>query len=79
MSVNVSFAQQDEECMTWLTIFSDAAKSKKYDDAYEPWVKLKNKCPKLSRAIYQYGERILKHKIKNSSGSEQSSSYPYSM
>ncbi|OUR94506.1 hypothetical protein A9Q87_02395 [Flavobacteriales bacterium 34_180_T64] len=71
LSVNVSFAQQDDECMTWLTIFSDAAKSKKYDEAYEPWKKLKNKCPKLSRAIYQYGERILKHKIKNTSGAEQ--------
>ena len=58
VSFNFGFAQQDEECMNNLSIFNSYVKSKKYDDAYEPWMKLKDKCPKLSRAIYQYGERI---------------------
>jgi len=71
MSVNVSFAQQDEECMNNLSIFSDFYKSKRYDDAYEPWMKVRNKCPKFNRAIYAYGEKILLHKIENSSGSEK--------
>jgi tetratricopeptide (TPR) repeat protein len=71
MSVNLGFAQQDEECMTNLTIFTDYYKSKKYDEAYEPWMKVRNKCPKFNRAIYAYGEKILKHKIDNSTGAEQ--------
>ena len=71
ISVNVSFAQQDEECMNNLTIFTDFYKSKRYDEAYEPWMKVRNKCPKFNRAIYAYGEKILMHKIENSSGSER--------
>ncbi|RKE98388.1 tetratricopeptide repeat protein [Ichthyenterobacterium magnum] len=68
---NISFAQQDEECMNNLTIFTDAVKSKKYDDAYEPWMAVRKKCPKFNYAIYAYGEKILKHKIKNSNGAEK--------
>lgn len=71
LSVNVSFAQQDEECMNNLTIFTDFYKSKRYDEAYEPWMKVRNKCPKFNRAIYAYGEKILMHKIEKSSGSEK--------
>lgn len=71
ISVNVSFAQQDEECMNNLTIFTDYYKSKRYDEAYEPWMKVRNKCPKFNRAIYAYGEKILMHKIDNSTGSER--------
>jgi len=71
LSTNFGFAQQDEECMLNLTIMSDNVKSKKYDEAYEPWMKVRNKCPKFSYAIYAYGEKILKHKIKNSTGQEK--------
>ncbi len=68
---NMSFAQQDEECMNNLSIFDSYVKSKKYDDAYGPWMIVRNKCPKFNRAIYVHGEKILKHKIDNSSGAEQ--------
>ncbi|WP_353779020.1 hypothetical protein [Winogradskyella sp. 3972H.M.0a.05] len=76
ITFNIGFAQQDEECMTNLTLFSDAAKKGKkdpkgYDEAYEPWMAVRKKCPKFNRAIYQYGEKILNHKIKNASGSEK--------
>lgn len=71
LTVNFGFAQQDEICMENLTIMSDYAKVKKYDEAYEPWMKVRNRCPKFSYAIYAYGEKILKHKIKNSSGQEK--------
>ena len=70
-SFNVGFAQQDEECMINLTLMSDFAKSKKYDEAYEPFMKVRNKCPKFNYAIYAYGDRILKDKIEKTSGSEQ--------
>ena len=68
---NMSFAQQDEECMNNLSIFDSYVKSKKYDDAYGPWKIVREKCPKFNRAIYAHGEKILKHKIKNSAGAEQ--------
>ncbi len=71
LGFNHSYAQQDEECMTNLTIFTDYYKSKKYDEAYGPWMKVRNKCPKFNRAIYAYGEKILKHKIQNSTGAEK--------
>ena len=71
VSFNISFAQQDEECMNNLSIFDSYVKTKKYDDAYEPWKIVRNKCPKFNRAIYVHGEKILTHKIENSTGAEQ--------
>lgn len=71
VSFNISFAQQDEECMNNLSIFDSYVKSKKYDDAFGPWTTVREKCPKFNRAIYVHGEKILKHKIDNSSGGEQ--------
>lgn len=71
VSFNFGFAQQDEECMNNLSIFNSYVKSKKYDDAYEPWMLVRNKCPKFNRAIYAYGDNILEHKIDNSTGAEK--------
>jgi predicted HNH restriction endonuclease len=71
IATNVSFAQQDEECMINLTVFIDFVKSKKYDEAYEPWMKVRNKCPKFNVNIYKQGEKILDHKIESSTGSEK--------
>ena len=71
LSFNVSFAQQDEECMINLTMMSDYVKSKKFEEGYEPFTKLRNKCPKFNYAIYAYGDRILKYKIENSTGADQ--------
>ncbi|WP_298754808.1 hypothetical protein [uncultured Psychroserpens sp.] len=71
MATNFGFAQQDEECMLNLTLFNDYVKSKKYDEAYEPWMAVRNKCPKFNIAIYKRGEKILAHKIENSSGQEK--------
>ncbi|WP_178983402.1 tetratricopeptide repeat protein [Winogradskyella helgolandensis] len=73
MSVNLGFAQEDnqEECMNNLSIFDSYVKSKKYDDAYGPWKIVREKCPKFNRAIYVHGEKILNHKIENSTGAEQ--------
>lgn len=71
VATNFGFAQQDEECMLNLTLMNDFVKSKKYDEAYEPWMKVRNKCPKFNLSIYKYGEKILDHKIDNSSGAEK--------
>tara|TARA_R110002050_G_scaffold140607_3_gene265533 strand:- start:53 stop:1384 length:1332 start_codon:yes stop_codon:yes gene_type:complete len=73
MSVNLGFAQEDnqEECMNNLSLFDGYVKSKKYDEAYGPWKIVREKCPKFNRAIYVHGEKILKHKIENSTGADQ--------
>lgn len=63
IGVNVGFAQQDEECMAKLSIFHEYVKSKNYDAAYEPWMAVRNKCPKFNNAIYIDGEKILEAKI----------------
>ena len=70
-ALNVSFAQQDEECMTKLSIFHEYVKAKNYDAAYEPWMAVRKKCPKFNNAIYIDGEKILDHKIDNSTGAEK--------
>ncbi len=71
VALNIGFAQQDEECMTKLSIFHEYAKAKNYDAAFEPWMTVRNKCPKFNNAIYIDGEKILNHKIKKSTGTEQ--------
>lgn len=72
MSMGLSMAQaQNPECMTNLSIFAEHAKVKNYDAAYEPWKMVYTSCPDLNRAIYSYGERILKHKVSNSSGADK--------
>ena len=71
LSFNVGFAQQDEECMINITLMSDYAKTKKFDEAYEPFMKVRNNCPKYSYAIYAYGDRILKDKIERATGADK--------
>jgi len=70
-AVGLVSAQATEECITTMSIFSEHAKVKNYDAAYEPFMKLRKDCPTTSFALYQYGERILHHKIENSTGAEQ--------
>jgi len=62
---------QNPECMTNLSIFSEHAKVKNYDAAYTPWKMVYDNCPDANWAIYAYGERILKDKIKKSSGADK--------
>ena len=61
-----SFSQANEEDINALSIFSEYVKAKNYDAAFDPWMELRERSPKFNSAIYVYGERILKHKIKNS-------------
>jgi len=70
----VAFAQaQNPECMTNLSIYAEHAKVKNYDAAFTPWKMVYENCPAINKANYSYGEKILKHKIKNSSGAEKDS------
>ncbi|WNH11263.1 hypothetical protein [Thalassobellus suaedae] len=71
LGINIGFAQQDEECMTKLSIFHEYVKAKNYDAAYEPWMAVRNKCPKFNNAIYVDGDKILNDKIDKSTGAEK--------
>ena len=66
-----SFSQANEEDINALSIFSEYVKAKNYDAAFDPWMELRERSPKFNSAIYVYGERILKHKIKNSTSQEK--------
>ena len=68
----VSQAQaQNPECMTNLSIYAEHAKVKNYDAAYEPWKMVYENCPDINKANFSLGEKILSHKIKNSSGADK--------
>ena len=71
IGLNINFAQQDEESMTKLSIFHQHVKTKNYDAAYQPWMDVRNKAPKFNIAIYIDGDKILTHKIKNSTGADK--------
>ena len=62
---------QNPECMTNLSIYAEHCKVKNYDAAYEPWKMVYDNCPGINKANYSYGEKILEHKIQNSSGAEK--------
>src|SRR5690606_3680834 len=47
------------------------AKVKNYDAAFEPWKMVYESCPDINRANFTLGERILEHKIANSSGADK--------
>ncbi len=70
VSLNVN-SQTNEDDINSLSIFSEYAKAKNYDAAYEPWMELRERNPKFNSAIFFYGERILKHMIKNSAGDQK--------
>jgi tetratricopeptide (TPR) repeat protein len=70
--MGLSIAQaQNPECMTNLSIYAEHAKVKNYDAAYEPWKKTYETCPDINKANFSLGEKILKFKIKNSSGADK--------
>lgn len=71
IGLNFGFAQQDEECMTKLSIFHEYVKAKNFDAAYEPWMAVRKKCPKFNNAIYVDGDKILNDKIKKTTGVEK--------
>lgn len=62
---------QNEQDFQDLSIFSEYVKSKNFDAAYTPWMELRQRNPRFNKAIFVYGERILKHKISSTTGTEK--------
>ncbi len=71
LSTIFAFAQTEEKCKEDLQLYSQFAKNKSYDEAYPYFLSLRQNCPKQSRAIYQYGEFVIKHKIENAATPEE--------
>jgi|TARA_B100001093_G_scaffold518179_1_gene602145 tetratricopeptide (TPR) repeat protein len=69
--LNVSWSQSSDDCINNLSIFAEYYKVKNYDSAYEPWMKVRQECPKINAAIYSYGKRMLDHFIKTSDGEQK--------
>lgn len=64
-------AQNNPECTTNLSIYSEHVKVKNYDAAYTPWKMVYDNCPGLHKANFIHGERILKYKIEKAAGAEK--------
>ncbi|MDO7171985.1 tetratricopeptide repeat protein [Mariniflexile sp. AS56] len=71
IGLNISFAQQDEECMTKLSIFHEYVKAKNFDAAFQPWMEVRAKCPQFNNAIYVDGEKILTDRIEKATGADK--------
>ena len=72
--LNLAFSPvlaQNEQDLQSLSIFSEYVKAKNYDSAYVPWMELRQRNPRFNKAIFVYGERILKYKIKNTTAAEK--------
>lgn len=63
-------AQDTNVCMQDLSIFAEYVKVKNYSSAFEPWMRVRENCPDINAAVYNYGERILKDYIKNGTPEE---------
>ena len=70
-TITLSYSQQNEDDINALSIFNEYSKAKNYEAAYGPWMELRNRNPKFHLGIYSEGEKILKYKIKNSTGEEK--------
>ena len=64
-------AQANQECATTASLAYSDAKAKNYEAAYPRIQTLRKECPTFSLATYQYGEIILKHKLKSASAAEK--------
>jgi hypothetical protein len=60
-------AQSTEKCAEDLQYLVQFTKSKEYNEAYPYLQSLRTNCPSYHKAIYIYGEYILKYKIDNAS------------
>lgn len=64
-TVNTSFSSNNEDCRVTLSLFAEAAKIENYHAALPYLEELRKNCASFHLTIYQYGERLYKHKIEN--------------
>ena len=71
LSSGVLQAQANQECATTASLAYSDAKAKNYASAYPRIQTLRQECPTYSIVTYQYGEIILKDKLKNAADAEK--------
>ena len=71
LSSGVLQAQANQECATTASLAYSDAKAKNYDAAFPRIQTLRKDCPQYSIVTYQYGEIILKDKLKNAPEAEK--------
>ncbi len=69
--LSITFGYAQEDCATKLSLMVESAKAKAYDAAYPQLQALRKDCAKYHYGIYKYGEKILNHKVDNSTGEEK--------
>lgn len=62
---------QEEKCNENLQYFAQYAKNRDYDEAYKYFVPLRKDCPKINKALYVYGESILRNNLEKASNAEE--------
>ena len=68
-------AQSGEKCPEYLQYLVQFTKSKEYNDAYTYLQNMRKECPSHHKAIYIYGEFILKDKIDNAQTPEEKEAF----
>ena len=70
-SAGAQDCKSNEDLRQKLSIFSEYAKARNYNEAYPVWKEVYTACPTLHFAVFAYGERILQDKVKNSIGGQK--------
>ncbi|WP_281986831.1 tetratricopeptide repeat protein [Aquimarina aggregata] len=66
-----SISAQATDCATTASIAYEHAKVKNYQAAEEPLWKVRKECPTYSLATYQFGEKLLKDKLKKAAAADK--------
>ncbi len=68
---NISFANENEDCTISLNLYVELAKIENYTAALPYLEELRKNCANFHLSIYQYGERLYKHRIENAQGAQK--------
>ena len=73
-NVQAQDCKSNDELKQKLSIFSEYAKARNYNEAYPVWKEVYTQCPSLHYATFAYGERILQDRIKNNTAGQKAQS-----
>jgi tetratricopeptide (TPR) repeat protein len=68
---NSSMANDNEDCLISLNLFTELAKIENYEAAYPYLKELRKNCASYHLSFYQYGERLYRHRIENAAGAQK--------
>jgi hypothetical protein len=65
LASNSAVAQDGQECMAMVSLFTEPAKAKNYQEAYKHYDNVVTKCPQTTMAVYQYAAKMFEDFINN--------------